>query len=79
MAFPDFDKPFVIQGDASIKAVGGACLQSNVPDFDQADHFNPCNFFGRKLSEVERRWPNMDRELLSLVYGLANIFVGAVT
>jgi hypothetical protein len=23
----DFDRPFVIQGDASAKGVGGACLQ----------------------------------------------------
>ena len=29
LAFPDFDKTFYIQGDASSKAVGGACLQKH--------------------------------------------------
>ena len=68
LAFPNFEKPFIIKGDASAKATGGACLQGNHVDFDKAEFFNPCNFFGRKLSDVERRWPIMDRELL-LGYG----------
>jgi hypothetical protein len=69
LAYPNFDMPFVIQGDASAKAIGGACLQGDSPVFEQANIFHPNNFFGRKLSEVERRWPIMDRELLALVYG----------
>ncbi len=69
LAYPDYDRPFVIQVDASAKAVGGECLQGNNNDFDKSDRFHPCNFLGRYLSEVERRWPIMDRELLSLVYG----------
>jgi hypothetical protein len=33
LAFPNFEKPFIIQGDASAKAIGGACLQGNHVDF----------------------------------------------
>jgi hypothetical protein len=51
LAFPDFDKPFIIQGDVSAKALGGACLQGNSTNFDNANYFNPCNFSSVESSE----------------------------
>jgi hypothetical protein len=73
LAFPDFDKPFFIQGDASSKAIGGACLQKHTkpppPPPPENFIFRPNCFFGRKLTKTERRWSATERELLALVYG----------
>ena len=79
LKFPDFDKTFYIQGDASAKSVGGGCLQlhetrSHSPDctpvlFGDGWLLRPNVFFGRKLNKTERRWSATERELLALVYG----------
>lgn len=79
LAFPDFEKTFYIQGDASAKAVGGGCLQlhktkSNITNdlpklFHKGWLLRPNAFFGRKLNKTERRWSATERELLALVYG----------
>jgi hypothetical protein len=77
LAFPDFDKTFYIQGDASAKAVGGACLQKHgcsTPLQNPLQNSNNCIFrpnvfFGRKLTKTERRWSATEREMLALVYG----------
>jgi hypothetical protein len=69
LAFPDFDKPFYIQGDASAKAIGGACLQKHTSKPKSEFVFRPNCFFGRKLTKTERRWSATERELLALVYG----------
>ena len=71
LMFPDFNLPFVIQGDASKKAIGGACMQSlnGKTGVDEAV-LKPVSFYGRKLSAVEQRYTTTERELLSLVYGL---------
>jgi hypothetical protein len=62
LAFPDFSKQFWFQSDASMKAIGGVCLQMH-------DLWRPVMFFGRKLTKVERRYSTTERELLSIVYG----------
>jgi hypothetical protein len=51
LALSDFDKPCIIQGDASAKSLGGACLQGFEKDFDNANYFNPCNFSSVESSE----------------------------
>jgi hypothetical protein len=61
LAFPIFTMTFYFQTDASIKAMGGVCLQ-------QHSIWRPVMFFGRKLSKVERRYSTTERELLSIVY-----------
>ena len=61
LAFPDFKKDFFFQTDASLKAVGGACLQ-------QHNLLRPVMFFGRKLSKIERKYSTTERELLAAVY-----------
>jgi hypothetical protein len=71
LAFPDFDKPCIIQGDASTKAIGGACLQGNSEQIltKRIISIRVISLRSKVRSEVEKRWPIMDRELLSLVYG----------
>jgi hypothetical protein len=69
LAFPNFDVPFIIQGDASKKAVGGACLQGNHVVFESITKVHPVSFFGRKLTLVEQRYPVIERELLALLVG----------
>ena len=67
LAFPDFKKAFVIQADASKLAIGGVCLQ-------QHELWRPVQFFGRKLTKIERKWSTTERELLALVYGYKACF-----
>jgi hypothetical protein len=69
LAYPNFEVPFIIQGDASKKAIGGACLQGNNIVFKLITKVHPVSFFGRKLTQIEQRYPTMDRELLALIYG----------
>ena len=69
LAFPVFELPFLIQGDASKKAIGGANLQGDQEVFEKITKVRPVNFFGRKLTPTEQRWDTMCRELLALVYG----------
>jgi hypothetical protein len=61
LAFPNFTLQFWFQQDASMKAIGGVCLQIH-------DIWRPVMFFGRKLTSVERRYSTTERELLSIVY-----------
>ena len=69
LAFPVFELPFIIQGDSSKKAIGGANLQGDSPIFDEITKISPVSFFGRKLTPTEQRWDVMCRELLALIYG----------
>jgi hypothetical protein len=62
LAFPQFNLQFYFQTDASMKAIGGVCLQMH-------DLWRPVVFFGRKLTSVEKRYSTSERELLSVVYG----------
>ena len=69
LAYPNFELPFIIQGDASKRAIGGACLQGDVAIWRLIKQVRHVSFFGRKLTQVEQRYPTMDRELLALVFG----------
>jgi hypothetical protein len=69
LAFPNFDMPFIIQGDSSKKATGGATLQGDHVEWSKITRVNPVCFFGRKLTPTEQRWDVMCRELLALVHG----------
>jgi hypothetical protein len=60
-ALPNFTLQFGFQQDASMKAIGGACLQMH-------DILRPVMFSGRKLTSVERRFSTTEREFLSIVY-----------
>ena len=57
LIYPNFDLPFIIQGDASKKSIGGACMQSiNGKTGVKEAHLKPCSLVGRKLSAAEQRY-----------------------
>lgn len=67
LEFPDFDKQFVIQCDASKTSIGGVCLQAHI--LNGKIILKPVMFFGRKLTTTEQRYSTTGREMLAIVYG----------
>ena len=67
LAMPDYDKPFIIDTDASDIAVGAVLGQ-----LDANDNERPVFFSSRKLSPAERKWPVRDKEALAILYGCQN-------
>jgi len=57
LAYPQFDKPFVIFTDASTRQLGGVITQDN----------RPIAFFSRKLTKAQQRYTVTELELLSIV------------
>lgn len=66
LAFPDYNKQFIIQSDASGFAIGSVLLQEQA--VDSPAKFRPIAFAGRKLTETEKRYSASERELLSITY-----------
>ena len=69
LAFPDFNKEFVIYTDASHSQLGAVILQDN----------KPIAFYSRKLNPAQTRYTTTERELLSIVETLKefrNILLG---
>ena len=69
LAYPDFNKPFVIHTDASKVQLGACILQENCP----------LVFYSRKLNDAQTRYTTTERELLSIVETLkefGNILFG---
>jgi hypothetical protein len=67
LEFPDFDKQFILQCDASKSSIGGFCLQAFLEDGKIV--LKPVMFFGRKLTLTEQRYSTTEREMLAIVYG----------
>lgn len=65
LRFPNFSKPFVISSDASTSGIGAALQQR-----DENGHLRPIGFASRSLNQAERRYPAVELEALSIVYGL---------
>lgn len=61
---PDVSKSFVLHVDASKKAVGFALFQ------EDGEGLVPVSYGGRVLSEQERRYATIDKELLAVYYGV---------
>jgi len=57
LTYPQFDKPFLIHTDASDKQIGGVVMQDN----------KPLGFFNKKLTDMQRRYPVTEQELLAIV------------
>ena len=69
LAYPDFNKPFVIHTDASKTQLGAVISQEG----------KPIAFYSRKLSDAQKRYTTTEQELLSIVETLKefrNILLG---
>jgi len=69
LAYPQFDKPFIIHTDASHTQLGSVISQDN----------KPIAFYSRKLSPTQTRYTTTERELLAIVETLKefkNILLG---
>jgi hypothetical protein len=56
LTYPNFDEPFVIHTDASAKQIGGVITQNN----------KPLGFFSKNLTDVQKRYPVTEQELLAI-------------
>lgn len=61
LSFPNFSEPFVLQTDASDKAIGAVLMNS--------DH-RPVAFLSRKLKKYEVNYHITDKELLAIVFAV---------
>ena len=69
LAYPDFNKPFVIHADASHYQLGAVISEDG----------KPVAFYSRKLNDAQTRYTTTERELLSIVETLKeyrNILLG---
>jgi hypothetical protein len=57
LAYPNFNKPFIIHTDASHYQLGAVISQDN----------KPIAFYSRKLNPAQTRYTVTERELLSIV------------
>ena len=64
LVHPLFDRPFVIQSDASGSAIGFMLAQQH------GDQLRPVMFGGRVLSDVERPYATIDKELLACYFAV---------
>lgn len=65
LQLPDFELPFVLTTDASSAAVGAILEQ------DQGKGLRPVAFASRKLNNAESRYSAYERELLGIVWAIA--------
>lgn len=61
LSFPDFDKLFYVTTDASGSGIGGMLSQGDLP------HDKPIHFFSKTLSETQRNYSVIERELLAII------------
>jgi len=63
LAFPNFEKDFIVQTDASGYALGGVLLQ-----YDSKNLLRPLGFCSRKLNDTETRYSTTEREMLAIKF-----------
>ena len=63
LAFPNFDAPFYLSTDASQVGIGAVLSQR---DEHQREH--PVYYASRSLTDAERRYSTIERELLAIIY-----------
>ena len=69
LAYPQFDKPFIVHTDASDTQLGAVISQEK----------KPIAFYSRKLNDAQKRYTTTEQELLSIVETLKefrNILLG---
>ena len=62
---PNYDKPFILEVDASQYAIGAILQQA-----DDLGKLHPVRYYSKALTDVKRGYDVHDRELLALVKGL---------
>lgn len=67
LAFPDFEKPFILTTDASDKAIGAVLSQQ----FDDGER--PITFISRALSKTEENYATNEKEMLAVVWALGSL------
>jgi len=65
LRYPDFDKEFIIETDASDGTVGGVLLQV----FD-GKHLQPVAYFSKNLTKEQRNYCTTERECLAVLEGI---------
>uniref|UniRef100_A0A183C354 RNA-directed DNA polymerase n=1 Tax=Globodera pallida TaxID=36090 RepID=A0A183C354_GLOPA len=67
LAPPRFGKPFVVETDASLKAIAGCLLQKNLEE-----ETHPICYFSRVLTKHEKRYSVVELEALAICASLKN-------
>ena len=60
---PDFQRPFIIETNASNIATGGIISQ-----YASDGHLHPCAYRSSKMSSIEQSYDIYDKELLSIIH-----------
>ena len=69
LAFPDFNKPFLLETDASRRGLGAVLSQK------QADgRYHPIAYASRIMNETEQRYHSNKQEFLALKWAIAEQF-----
>ena len=66
LAFPDFDKRWVLRTDASLLGIGGVLLQEEIVDGNP--HLRPIFFVSKKFSESAQKWSTIQQEAYGIYY-----------
>ena len=83
LSYYDKDKPIFIEVDASGQGLGAVLLQGDISHADASicnqtdgnylllrDHLKPIGYASKSLSEAEKRYSNIERELLGVVWAI---------
>ena len=65
LRMPDVNKPFVLQMDASNRAIGAVIMQK-----DENGELHPCGYLLKALTPTQSNWQIYDRELFTIYYAL---------
>jgi hypothetical protein len=65
LLIPDYEKPFIIEADASLFATGAVLLQE---DANGDEH--PTGYLSNSLNPAERNYQVYDRELMAIIRAL---------
>ena len=71
IAYPQFDKPFILQLDASDVGLSAILAQKLIDD-DGVQREHVIGYASRTLSSSERRYSPTERECLAIVYGCSH-------